>query len=115
MHYLLNRKTRSRDDIESFHFFLIIKRFQKLPFQEKGFSNERYKVLDTYYFYQHELEINNCWFRVPKDRQESDRFAVEIIAYNGAMMQAKNITDVNLKGFSGIGQCKCLWNHTIFM
>lgn len=80
-------------------------------FQERGFSDERYRVRDTFYFYQHELEINNCWFRVPKSRQATDRFEVEIIAYNGAMLQSRQAIDVNLNSFKGIGQCK---RHSLF-
>nr|XP_034310480.1 uncharacterized protein LOC105330263 [Crassostrea gigas] len=71
---------------------------------ERGFSDESYRVRDTFYFYQHELEINNCWFRVPKSRQATDRFEVEIIAYNGAMLQSRQAIDVNLNSFKGIGQ-----------
>nr|XP_034310481.1 uncharacterized protein LOC105321794 [Crassostrea gigas] len=70
----------------------------------RGFPNERYRVRDTFYFYQHELEINNCWFRVPKSRQVTDRFEVEIIAYNGAMLQSRQAIDVNFNSFKGIGQ-----------
>lgn len=75
-------------------------------FQVKGFPDERYQIRDTFYFYQQELEINKCWFRVPKSRQATDRFAVEIIAYNGAMLQAQQVVDVDLNSFKGIGQCK---------
>eukprot|EP00105_Crassostrea_gigas_P036090 XP_019920238.1 PREDICTED: uncharacterized protein LOC105321794 [Crassostrea gigas] len=70
---------------------------------ERGFPNERYRVRDTFYFYQHELEINNCWFSVPKSRQVTDRFEVEIIAYNGAMLQSRKTIDVNFNSFKGIG------------
>ncbi|XP_061193771.1 uncharacterized protein LOC133202005 [Saccostrea echinata] len=70
----------------------------------RGKPDESYKVRDLFYFYQQELEINNCWFRVPKERQASDRFAVEVTAYNGAMLQNQTTVDVNLEEFNGIGQ-----------
>uniref|UniRef100_K1PM75 Uncharacterized protein n=1 Tax=Magallana gigas TaxID=29159 RepID=K1PM75_MAGGI len=74
---------------------------------ERGFPNERYRVRDTFYFYQHELEINNCWFSVPKSRQVTDRFEVEIIAYNGAMLQSRKTIDVNFNSFKGIEYKVC--------
>ncbi|XP_062567450.1 uncharacterized protein LOC134229699 [Saccostrea cucullata] len=70
----------------------------------RGNPDESYKVRDLFYFYQQELEINNCWFRVPKERQASDQFAVEVTAYNGAMMLNQTTVEVNLGEFNGIGE-----------